>query len=371
MNGLLVFGIAAVLAVLIEICIICTRPKSDAKKGKVFIGMVISCLVFPIITGGIANYIYNFYFNENSSALWYENITAVDEKIMVENGCENLNEYYARIIETDEQLPTGLLSKYFQRIDTTKNIRGESGKYRYIETICKENHSAPSTVVYITEEDKARYTTKKTGKYVDSEEIVDVLRLNNRDTGYIDKCMFYSREGSAAVYYLYQDCIAEEHNMLAETSPLVEDIFCAEQRVVIGSHSEQMQRFEMTLICKKKLPVEQLEKGNKRIYLGKGYYEFSNGLKEVYRYLQTIDYGNKRELKQFTVLNFRTSPRYLKNHQGSSYYKAEKIVFSDRKLFDTQNTMYVFCGTEYLKLDDCQICHPYFVYTVYRNIIDR
>lgn len=144
-----------VATVVINTKIVGPKIKEKRTVDESILRSVLEWVMLPILVGLMSTYISIHVFPDVESE-WKSNITTIDEEILKNNDCEDLDDYYVRIFESDRKLSTGNVSTYLKRIETSKKIKSEISKYRYIEVINKVEDTSPKVVIYRKNDDGSK-----------------------------------------------------------------------------------------------------------------------------------------------------------------------------------------------------------------------
>lgn len=285
---------AAVFIIILIINI--PKIKRKQKNGESIRNEILVNVLVPVLIM-LLQPVINYEFESFKSEAWSTYITATDEAIMQHNGYMELNNYYARINETDEKLDTGILSAHFQRIDTTDKTKPARYKYRYIEIINKDNDTAPLFIKLLECSDQCIMRLENTGRYFDS-------------------ASFYTKNDDKAVTYYYYT----EENDKWETSQQPEDDLektelseVCEQVYVTKIIGEKNKVYSIHIASDVKLPETLLEGGWSREFEGMRNFEsplYNGEKKHMYCYIQKGN-GSDSDRDEITVLDKASTPKGL------------------------------------------------------------
>lgn len=321
-------------------------------KGR-YIGNILLSLIIPAIFCVGGAYISSEFFGYESNS-WDENITANDEKVMIEEGYDNFEEYYVRIVESDEKLTTGVISTYFQRIDTTRVIKPEKAKYRYIELINKENGTIADNII----------VSDVNGPY-DDNSIKSVLRYkSNSLDNYIETWEFYSKNGTGKLTgYIYrEDNIQLENYVNIELNNISENIYLVDAGITFMGDGKE--KWTLSICSDKELPTGNLTNGFYRKYVGKKNFisTYENIKKQMFCYEQTCILKEDDSSIVVPIIDRITSPELFETEQKEqSDWEKSSIILSFEKPEDKIDRKYVYINMNLIMGKHS----PLFTYNVY------
>lgn len=297
--------------------------KEGTKKNLIRMSKnILILIIVPTVVGIVTAYLGSIFFGTESND-WNAHISAADEQIMEMNGCDDLDEYYARVVESDEPLDTESFSPYFQRIDTTSQVKATDYKYRYIEIINKINGSAPKEFSYYLGTDEPQRDNYK-------------LMSSNQKADYIDELKFYSKnQSSFVIYYLYQKDEGGIKNYF-ERNPqtIYEGIDLAGTTL---EYSEENLNLVLKFYSEKNLNVGEIDKGYYREYLGRINYNNDGSIDKRNYYEQIIHCEDGELPNDLIIFEEKSSPELF----DSKNKNKEKILMTNHKLSVRENMKYL------------------------------
>lgn len=318
------------------------RDKGNTKKS--FFEMILLQFVIPIIAGLISGYIANIIFPLEVN-LWENNITTMDEKVLEENGCSPINDYYVRILETDRKLSEGNVSTYLRRIETSDSVKSEDHNYRYIEVINKSNGTSPQTVVYQKDNEKKDY-----------------LCLENVHGEYSGEEVFYSKEGTIAKYYLYNDIEIKDNEVDfdklygADNGNTYINYFSKEQ------YQGDEEEFILNLYSIMELNTGEIGDGFRRTYIGKvNDYVTDKGV--LYHYIQSKEISDGQIPEIIPIIDENNFPDEFNHIEGTHQRKIIALTPQE----STSNIRYAFAGMNYMGTKEGESEQTLYKYTECRR----
>lgn len=337
---MIIIGILTIIFTILHIYK--NRTSRDLPGGVVFTEIIMP-LIIGVIATGVGGYIF-----ANNNADWNKDITAIDEKIMMENGCDDLNDYYVRVVETDEKLSTGYISTYLQRIDTTDEVRPEDYKYRYIEIINKIKETAPPIVTYSMSELAEKSTNKVQA---------DVLKLKNVEDGYSEEFVFFSKNDSGtAKYYLYENLEIYE-NKVENLQHVYGDVYVLDH--MLENVEDKSDSLVLKLCSKNKIPDGDVGYGFIRRYIGKvNDYNGDGGRMLCYEQVDK-DQSDKDQSDVIPFLTYETSPEAF----GENGVSGSEIVLMETPSFNEDHKVIIPMQSVHLHpdMETCSILRGYFI----------
>lgn len=328
----------------------------ERKNIKVkYIGKILLTLIIPAIFCVGGAYIGSEFFGYHSNS-WDENITANDEKVMIEEGYENFEEYYVRIVESDEKLTTGVISTYFQRIDTTRVIKPEKAKYRYIELINKENGTVADNII----------VSDANGPY-DANSIKSVLRYKSSSLDdYIETWEFYSKnETGKLTGYIYRDDNIQLKNYTnIELNNITDNIYLVD--IGITFMGDGKDKWAISICSDRELPTGNLTNGFYREYVGKKNFisTYKNIKKQMFCYEQTCILKEDDSSMVVPIIDRITSPELFETEQKEqSDWEKSSTILSFEKPEDKNDRKYVYVNMHPIMGKYM----PIFIYDVYER----
>lgn len=237
--------IGVIVGVVTAICGFSFYKVKYRKKIKLcyrIFGDILTILILPLAVTIAGNIIYERIQDIGKSDIWTDNITAQDEVVMIESGYKDLDDYYVRIVETESEMETGLLSGHFQRIYADDGMQMET--HRYIEMISKEKTHAP-VVVNLTDA---------------SENCVLALSGSGNYFEYTD---FYAMKDNKSARYYYYRC---DKNAGIQQNEAIEKF------IETAKAEDRLDSLEFSQLCEQvympRIDAEQKgEKLNLKIYI--------------------------------------------------------------------------------------------------------
>lgn len=343
-------------AALIVVCVIVATvvtttkivvPKIKEKRtvDESVLGSVLVWVMIPILAGLLATYISNHLFPDVDSE-WKSNITTIDEEILKNNDCEDLDDYYVRIFESDRKLSTGNVSTYLKRIETSNKVKSEVSKYRYIEAINKVEDTSPKVVIYQKNDDGSK----------------EVLHLENTHGEYSEKAYFYSRTGANAKYYLYSDIKIEDDEIDFDN---LESIL--NERISIDYFDfkklDGKTYFLIDLYSTMTLPIDEVGDGFNRVYIGK----VNNCLSEegsLYHYQQVKEVKNSELPKIIPIIEEKDFPDEFKHQENFN----QRMILATSIPQSTEKVNYEFTDFFYMMKDSIESTQTMYKFNEYTRV---